>query len=148
MSQQYTSRTAALKATIIDAIKLRVKKKIGDSAYVNILDLIPSKEEVETTLGALKSKSNYIDTHGCLSKNVEDTITDLSTWLREQVSPLVSCQGYFNNIEIGSENAITRINFNLLREIISDSFIKNCIINGTVIIQFSALETINSNRNI
>ncbi len=43
MSQQYTSRTAALKAITIDASKVRIKEKIGAPTYTNVADLINSK---------------------------------------------------------------------------------------------------------
>jgi hypothetical protein len=91
----------------------------------------------------VSSPSIYINTYGVMSEPVTEEVSDMRSWLQEQIVPLkqTSENASFDNVILGVENKTTRINFKDLIKIAGPSFIKNCTIKGDVIIYFRNLET-------
>lgn len=88
--------------------------------------------------------NEFITNYGELTKVVEtdEAIDDLSKWLRDQKISLTSVgeNGYIDNVVLGREGVVTRINLNSLKSINSDYFINNCTVKGDVILYLLSLE--------
>lgn len=142
MGQCYSSKTAVLKTVKHDTNILRIKRKLGDADFTNIVDILEEKVD-KSSLDALEERldlNNPIDLRGNLCQNI-DSSDDINATLREYITPLRKTNGYqIISSTIGANGTTTCVNFNDLREISTNPLFDNCIINGDVVMRFPVLE--------
>lgn len=145
MSQQYTSRTAALKAITIDASKVRIKEKIGAPTYTNVADLINSKvSKKDFEYNQIDNASEHASIWGELDTkatrgDISDAISEINKEIDYKINEITSLTDTAINDSLESIENITD-------SLSTENILQNNIIN-TVAERYTSFNTASTTFN-